>query len=72
MHLNFSFFYSRGLFSKFLRFLINIIVSLFGVNLTFALFFSDFRSRIVSKGIDPYSERKEEGREVKKPEEGSA
>lgn len=27
---------------------------------------------MVSQGIDPYSERKEEGREVKKQEEGSA
>ena len=46
--------------------MINSIVSVFGINLTFVLFFSDFRSRIVSQGIDPYPERKEEGREVKK------
>ena len=50
--------------------MINSIVSVFGINLTFVLFFSDFRSRIVSQGIDPYPERKEEGREVKKQEEG--
>ena len=53
-------------FRNFLRFLINSIVSVFGINLTFILFFSDFRSRIVSQGIDPYPERKEEGREEKK------
>lgn len=58
----------RGLFSKLLRFLINSIVSVFGINLTFVLFFSDFRSRIVSQGMDPYPERKQEGREVKKQE----
>ena len=52
--------------------MINSIVSVFGINLTFVLFFSDFRSRIVSQGIDAYPERKEEGREVKKQEEGSA
>ena len=37
-----------------------------GINLTFILFFCEFRSRIVSQGIDLYPERKEEGREVKK------
>ena len=50
--------------------MINSIVSVFGINLTFVLFFSDFRSHIVSQGIDPYPERKEEGRGVKKTGRG--
>ena len=63
----FCFFFSFILELLFLRFLINSIVSVVGINLTFILFFYEFRSRIlVSQGIDLYPERKEEGREVKK------
>ena len=64
-------FFSFILELLFLRFLINNIVSVVGINLTVILFFCEFRSRIVSQGVDLYPERKEEGREVKNTGRGN-